>query len=314
MTKLSSSIILAIFCASASYLSAQSTVSTPIVGFEKRNFAVGTTGLGAGFVKPAAFSGTATSVSAGTITVTGANFGNFAPSGGLPAYYAEITSGSMAGYILDITSNTSSVLTVSGDLSGILGTTPTIVVRPHLKASDIFAGNSSLADYADTVVVYHADGTSSSVLRDSSSSTGWVDPNTFAEADLVVYPGQGFLLNTSGSGQVTVSGQVKTTPTVVPLYAGVVNLVTAGNPSSNPALQTSQLGQNMADYVDTVATYSTSGDFNQTATYLWGGSADGFIDPDTFSPVSGVTIPGTGAFIVSVQTDTTWKALPAVNP
>ena len=314
MTKQSCSVIWAIFCAFASYLSAQSTVSTPIVGFEKRNFAVGTTGLGAGFVKPSTFSGVASSVSASTITVTGANFGNLAPSGGLPAYYAEITSGDMAGYILDITSNTSSVLTVDGELSGILGTTPTIVIRPHLKVSDIFAGNSSLADYADTVVVYHADGTSSSALRDSTSSTGWVDPNTFAEADLVVYPGQGFLLNSSGSGQVTVSGQVKTTPTVIPLYAGVVNLVTAGNPSSNPVLQTSQLGQNMADYVDTVATYSTSGDFNQTATYLWGGSADGFINPDTFSPVSGVTLPGTGAFIVSVQTDTTWKALPAVNP
>ena len=307
-------VALGIVCALTTNLGAQSTVSTPIVGFEKRNFAVGTTGLGAGFVKPAVFSGTASSISATTITVTGANFGNLAPSNGLPVYYAEITSGTMEGYVLDVSSNTSSALTLDGDLSGILGTTPTIVVRAHVKVSDIFAGNSALADYADTVVVYHPDGTSSSVLRDSSSSTGWVDPNTFAEADLVVYPGQGFLLNSSGSGDVTVSGHVKTTPTVVPLYAGVVNLVTAGNPSSNPSIQTSQLGQNMVDYVDTVATYSDAGDFSQTATYLWGGTSDGFINPDTFSPVSGVSLPGTGAFIVSVQADTIWKALPAVNP
>ena len=307
-------VALGIVSALTTNLGAQSTVSTPIVGFEKRNFAVGTTGLGAGFVKPAVFSGTASSISATTITVTGANFGNLAPSNGLPVYYAEITSGTMEGYVLDVSSNTSSVLTLDGDLSGIHGTTPTIVVRAHIKVSDIFAGNSALADYADTVVVYHPDGTSSSVLRDSSSSTGWVDPNTFAEADLVVYPGQGFLLNSSGSGDVTVSGHVKTTPTVVPLYAGVVNLVTAGNPSLNPSIQTSQLGQNMVDYVDTVATYSDAGDFSQTATYLWGGTSDGFINPDTFSPVSGVSLPGTGAFIVSVQADTIWKALPAVNP
>lgn len=293
---------------------AQSTVSTPIVGFEKRAFEVGTTGLGAGFVKPAVFVGTASSVGANTITVTGANFGNLGPSNGLVSYYAEITSGSMAGYVLDITSNTTTVLTVDGSLSSISATTPSITVRPHLKVSDIFAGNNSLADFADTVVVYHSDGSTSSVLRDSSSSTGWVDINTFAETDLVVYPGQGFLLNSSGSGQVTVSGQVKTTPTVIPLYAGVVNLVSPGNPSGNPALQASQLGQNMSDFVDTVATFSTNGAFSQTATYLWGGSTDGFIDINTFNPVSGVTLPGTGTFLVSVQNDTTWKALPPINP
>jgi len=314
MTKSVAAIGLVLICGMASWSKAQSTVSTPIVGFQKTSFAVGTTGLGTGFVKPAVYSGAATSVTANTITLSGANLGNLGPSNGLTAYYAEITSGSMQGFVLDIVSNTSSVLTVDGNLSGILGTTPSITVRPHLKVSDIFAGNSSLADYADTVVVYHSDGTTSSVLRDSSSSTGWVDPNTFAAADLVIYPGQGFLLNSAGSGQVTVSGQVKTTPTVIPLYAGVVNLVTVDNPSNNPSLQTSGLGQNMADYVDTVATFSTDGQFSQTATYLWGGSADGFINPDTFGPVSGVNLPGTGAFLVSVQGDTTWKASSPVNP
>ena len=109
---------------------AQSTVSTPIVGFQKTSFSVGTTGLGSGFVKPATYSGVASSVSASTITFSGANLGNLGPSNGLTAYYAEITTGAMQGYVLDIVSNTASVLTVDGNLSGILGTT--LTERPLL--------------------------------------------------------------------------------------------------------------------------------------------------------------------------------------
>lgn len=292
---------------------AQTTVSTPIVGFEKKTFAAGTSGLGSGFVKPSIYSGVASSVSATSITVAGANFSGLGPTGGLPAYYIEITSGALSGYILDITSNTATVLNIDGNLASIANTTPTFIVRPHVKVSDIFNGNTSLTDYADTVSVFNDDGSSSQVLRDSSSATGWVDLNTFAAADLVVYPGQGFLLNSTSSGSVTISGQIKTTSTVVPLYAGKVNLVTPGNPSANPGLQTSQLGLNLSDYNDTVATFSSDGGFSQTANYLWGGVTDGFINPDTFAPVSGVNLPGTGAVVVSVNADTIWKVLPPVT-
>jgi hypothetical protein len=53
--------------------------------------------------------------------------------------------------------------------------------------------------------------------------------------------------------------------------------------------------------------FLNDGSFVQNKVVLWAGSADKFIDPDSFSTVSGVSIPGTGAVLVSVSGDTTWK-------
>lgn len=290
------------------------TVSTPVVGFTKSNFASGTTGLGVGFIKSDVYSGVASSVTATTLTASAASFGSFGPVGGLPSHYVEIKSGPLQGLVADIVSNTGTVLTVDGNLASIAGSTPSFSVRPHQKVSNLFAGNSSLSDYVDTVTLYNSDGTSTALLRDSSSATGWVDPVSFAVADAIVYPGQAFLLNAAGSGNVTFSGVVKTTPTLIPLYANGVNYVTAGNPGSNPALQSSGIGTNLAGYVDTVATFRTDGSFGENSNFLWAGGTDGFIDPVTFSPVTGATLPGTGAILVNVSADANWKAPAPYTP
>lgn len=295
-------------------LQAQSTVSTPIVGFEKKSFPGGTTGLGLGFVKPAVYSGQATSLSSNSVTTTGASFGSLGLANGLPTHYVEITSGGLAGYVADIVSNTGTTLSLNANLSPILGTSPNYTIRPHTKISDVFKDNTTLSDYVDTATVYNSNGSVTSLLRDSSAVTGWVNPDSFAAADFVIYPGQAVVLSVSGSGNVTVSGQVKTTPTIIPLYASSLNFVSIGNPSANPSLQNSGLGTSMTDFVDTVANLSNDGSFSQTAVYLWGGATDGFINPDSFAPVSGVTMPGTGAVLVSVSADTTWVAPAPVSP
>jgi FlaG/FlaF family flagellin (archaellin) len=295
-------------------LQSQTTVSTPVVGFSKSSFSSGTTGLGVGFIKPDVYTGVASAVSASTLSVTGASFGSYGPVGGLPVYYIEIKSGPLVGYVADIVSNTGTTLTLAANLASISGTTPSFTIRPHQKVSNLFAGNSSLSDYVDTVILYNADGSSTSLLRDSSSATGWVDPVAFTAADAIVYPGQAFLLNAAGSGAVTFTGVVKTTPTLIPLYANAVNFVTAGNPSVNPALQTSGIGNNLAGYVDTVATFLTDGSFGEGSNFLWAGAPDGFIDPVSFSAVTGANLPGTGAILVNVSADTTWKAPAPYTP
>ena len=280
-----------------------------VVGYSKSSFPAGTSGHGVGFVKPAVFTGSATKLSNTSISATGLSVANnsLGPVGGLPTHYVEITSGTNEGLNADIVSNTGTTVVVDADLSNV-GSTENIVIRPHVKASDVFAGNTSLGDYSDTLLVYNSDGTTFSLLRDSSSSTGWIDPNTFSSADVVIYPGQGFLLNASSPGNFTFSGTVKSTATVVPLYASSVNLVSAGNPSGNPDIQTSGLGANLSAYADTVGTFTTDGSFVQNATYLWAGAPDNFIDPNLFSTVSGVSLPGAQAILVGVSTDTTWKA------
>jgi len=286
-----------------------------VVGYSKSSFPSGTSGHGVGFVKPAIFTGSATKLSTTSISISGlaAVNGSLAPYGGLATHYVEITSGANEGFNADVLSNTGTTVVLDADLSNV-GSTENIVIRPHVKASDVFAGNTSLGDFSDTLLVYNSDGTTFSLLRDSSSPTGWIDPNTFASADTVIYPGQGFLLNASASGNFTFSGTVKKTATVVPLYASSVNLVSAGNPSGNPDIQTSGLGTNLSAYADTVGTFTSDGSFVQDATYLWAGAPDNFIDPNLFSTVSGVTLPGVQAILVGVSSDTTWKAPAPYTP
>ena len=279
-----------------------------VVGYSKASFSAGTTGQSVGFVKAAVFTGSASKLSNSSFSASGLTVANnsLAPVGGLPTHYVEITSGANEGLNADILSNTATTVVVDGNLANV-GSTEQIVIRPHVKASDIFAGNTALADFTDTLQVFNADGSSTSLLRDSSQPSGWVDISTFAEADVVIYPGQAFLLSTSGAGQYTFQGVVKSNATIVPLYAASLNYVSPANPSANPDIQTSNLGANLGEYVDTVGTFSTDGNFIQNRVVLWAGATDKFIDVDTFSTASGVNIPGGGAVLVSVAADTTWK-------
>ena len=297
------------------FLNAQ-TVSTPIVGFEKKSFPSGTTGHGVGFVKAAAFQGTATSVTANSLAVTGASFtaNQFAPVSGLPSYYIQITSGSQTGLVVDILGNTSTVLDVAaGDLANVSGT-PNFVIRPHLKVSSLFQGNGDLMDYTDTVTIYNSDGTVSTLLRDSTSSTGWLDSTTFNASDCVIYPGQGFLLSTSGTGSFTSTGIVNPTQTIVPIYAGFVNLVSLSNPSNGKNIQSINLGANLIDYTDTVGLFSSDGSLNQDTSLIWAGASDGFLDATSFTPAAGVDAGGTSAIIVNASSDTTWVQSSPLSP
>ena len=300
---------------SSFFLNAQ-TVSTPIVGFEKKTFPSGTTGHGVGFVKTAAFQGIATSVTANSLAVTGASFtaNQFAPVSGLPSYYIQITSGPQTGLVVDILGNTSTVLDVAaGDLANVSGT-PNFVIRPHLKVSSLFQGNGDLMDYTDTVTIYNSDGTVSTLLRDSTSSTGWLDSTTFNASDCVIYPGQGFLLSTSGTGSFTSTGIVNPTQTIVPIYAGFVNLVSLSNPSNGKNIQSINLGANLIDYTDTVGLFSSDGSLNQDTSLIWAGASDGFLDATSFTPAVGVDAGGTSAIIVNASSDTTWVQSSPLSP
>jgi hypothetical protein len=285
------------------------TVSTPIVGFEKRNFVSGTTGHGVGFVLSSKFQGTASSVTSNSLSVSSPSFtaSQFALSGGLPTHYIQITSGAQSGLVVDIIGNTTSSLTVgSGDLA--FSGTPNFVIRPHVLASTLFKENTSLADDSDTLTLFNSDGSTTTLAWSSASSTGWIDPVSLDPVDAVIYPGQGFLLNTSGSGNFTASGVVNPSSTIVPLYAGKVNLVSLSNPSSAKDLQSINLGANLEAENDTIGTFSADGYLSQDSAYTWNGSnGGGFVDPNSLVPASGVNVGGTSVLIVNSTFDTSWS-------
>ena len=293
---------------------AQSTVSTPIVGFNTLSFPSGNSTHAATFVKGNVFQGAATSKTTSALNVSSASFGSLGPVGGLPTHYVKITSGAMEGYVLDILSNTSTSVTVDGSLA-TAEATPSFVIRSHVKASDLFAGNSSLSAGLDTLTVFNADGTSSVLLWvGTDSATGWVDPVTEAAVDAVIYPGQGFVLTAASSGSFRFQGTVENTPTVVPMFPGAVNLVTLGSPSTgSKALQTSGLGNNMSSGLDTVEFWSQDGSLASTAVYLWAGSETGFVNSVTEEPAT-TNIGASQVLNVTVTDPTTWKATSPLSP
>ena len=287
-----------------------------IVGYYKKTFPAGGSLQSVALLKPVTFQGAATSISSAVLTSTGANWtaNAFAPVNGLPAYYVEITSGPREGYLYDVVSNTANTVTVDDTSIAAAGSTPNFIIRAHTKLSDALRGATNLVDYADQVTVYNGDGSVVSFLRDSSTTSGWVDATSFSESDAVIYPSQGYVLTTSSSGDYTVSGTLKNSKTVVPLFAGQVNIVSLANPGGvSRSIQNINLGAGLVDYADQVATYLDDGSLGTSNALLYGGVADGFLDATSFSPVAGVNVNGAESVIVSVGSPTTWVLNPPLS-
>lgn len=292
------------------------TVSTPIVGFYKKTFPAGGSLQTSALIKAASFQGTASAVSGVTLTATGASWisNQFSPVNGFPAYYVEITTGALAGYLFDVISNSANTITVDAQSLSSAGVNPGFIVRAHRKISEVFNSATNLNDYQDQVTIYNSDGTTTTLLRDSSSGSGWIDATTFSESDPILYPAQGFVLTTQASGVMTLTGQVNPNPTVVPLYANQPNIVSLANPSGVlKNIQNINLGTNLSDFNDQVATYSQDGSLAQSATLLWAGATDGFYDATTFSPAVDVTITGAEPVIVTPVTSTVWNLASPLN-
>jgi hypothetical protein len=180
--------------------------------------------------------------------------------------------------------------------------------------SDLFSSSSGLTDGLDTITVFNPDGTSSILLRAAAdSSSGWVNPIDESVANAVIYPGQGFYITAATSGNFTSSGQVETTQTVVPLYAGAINLVSRASPSgSGVQLGSLGLGSGLSPALDTVEFVSNDGNLSSTAVYLWAG-ADGFVNAVDESPAN-QNVAGGEVMNVTVANSTRWIAPAPYTP
>jgi len=258
----------------AQVASAQTSSSTPVIGYYKFDVPAGTSAWTCGCVTKKDFQGAATSMVAGTnsiINQTGASW----TVNQFDAHYIEILSGANAGLVLDIVSNTASTVTVEGDVTSLgLGGTETYCIRKHATLSTVFANGAGLAPVDDTVEVFDDAGGSVLAVYDGAQ---WVDGVDFVTpVDPIIYPGQGFKVLSLGGATVTFGGNevsyVKTGPTKVNVYSGVVNLVGVLNPlvSTTPALPVDQatMGQlgfsSLAPVDDLITVFSTDGNLLET--------------------------------------------------
>lgn len=204
----------------AGSLFAQTTVSTPIVGFQKTSLAQGYNSLGFPLVSaPILSTTTAASVSGSSISLN-SPVPNTASSNS--AYYLEVTSGLREGERVDVTvtPGSSAVVIVTGaanNTSNLVGLSSgtSVVIRKHITLADV--GNAvspaltknddpSLADrvyvFAGGVFVYYYQG----------SDGVWVENGGLDDiSGLQINPGSGVLIYKAGSSptSITMTGSVR---------------------------------------------------------------------------------------------------------
>ncbi len=301
----------------AQVASAQTSSSTPIIGYYKVDVPTGKSIWNCAFVTKKEFQGAATSSApsgANTeITQTGATW----TPGAFNLHYVELLSGATAGLVLDVVGNTATTVTVAGNVAIPAGTT--YCIRKHTTMGSIFK-TAGLGPFEDEVLIFDDNGVAHKYLFDDTpGGEQMVDANDFSNKDNdIVYPGQAFVLTIGPAKTLTFGGNevsyVKTGPTRIPLYQNISNLVGLMDPvvASNPLVSTAAnerhtigsvgLTDSQLDaFQDEIQTFGlTAGNFGRTGLFYFDDTPPGFIVNSTdFSDVSNtVSIANGTGFVV----------------
>jgi hypothetical protein len=298
----------------------------PVIGYYRFDVPSGTSAWTCGFVAKDEYQSSMTEralVSAGnpaakpavpprsSITVAGSPWS----ANTFNSHYAEIVSGPQAGLILDIVGNTASQLTVLGDLTSsplqITGN-EAFVIRKHATMATIFVDGGGLTPGSDTVTLSTQFGTTTFVFNGSN----WEDADLNDVSEEIIYPGQGFLIYNGGPpDMVTFGGKeiayVKTTPTKIPLFPGVANLVGLPSPlvtteATDPLYSTGGMNvlgdlgfvSSLLAGTDTLDLRSLAGDFASVGTFQSNG---GNLEDAELSDGSSVRVRNGAAYILTVS-------------
>lgn len=306
------SVILAILVAAVMAGNAQTTVSSPVVGYSKISCTSGTVIVVPTFVKSDLYAGSSV-IAADGFGCTAFSAGVRSPNIGssYPKSYVEITSGAFEGYTFDIISNTATKLSAAGIPANLVGQTVTIAVRDHLTLDDFVSGQTGLVDYDSGVSIYNPNGTTS--VRYFASPSWVADDFSTPAGDTVIYPGSGFTLS-SGGASFTFTGMVKATKTVVPLYTGAVNIVGPLNPSNAKYITQIGIASALDPYNDGINSFSTNGQMSINTTYYSDGADildSGFA---TLVPTVSDNVPVNQGFVVTVSQNRSWTYNSPLNP
>jgi len=220
-TKIASSVFaLLIFVGIQDSANSQSTVSTPIVGFNTTTIkGTGSSGQPsfASFVpvnlsKAPVLKGSATGAGT-TVTLSGASITtNLNPSAGYPSHYLLINTGTGAGLFSDITAYTGSSVTTVDDLSTHLSTPVTVSIIPHTKLSDVLGTGAGLliaggesVNVADNVQLVDSIGNMKVYYYKSGIGAGWKTSSNTDATGLVVYPNESILVYRKQTSNVSVT-------------------------------------------------------------------------------------------------------------
>jgi hypothetical protein len=261
-------------------LHAQNTATTTPVGYFTYEAKTGGNIIVPSLVEADAYSGQITAASANSITLPENSIvaGAYNAGSQFPTHYVEITSsGNNQGVTIDITSNTTSTVTLATNISSLaLAGNENIVIRKHVTIGSVMkVAEPSLSLYSDSITVIEPNGDNTTYYligpQQWSSDFATVDGS-----DRPIAPGNGFIFTTGADVPLAFSGTVKLTPTVVQINGGgVPNIVGPVNPLAGNSAPISTLGfQNMEPYSDSITAYPPGSLVTPLATYYADGAGN----------------------------------------
>lgn len=142
------------------------------------------------------------------------------------ATYLHVLDGDAIGFVDTIISTEGSAAELE---FGIVGLQPgdRISIRPHHTIDQLFEGQNPGNN--SSITLYNRDGSTTGLTY--FTGFGWYDSDFELAGDSAIFPGEGFVLNTSEPMRIVFNGSVSTHPLVVPVEGGKLALVGSLNPA-----------------------------------------------------------------------------------
>lgn len=241
----------------SSNLSAE-TVSTNPVGYVTVDLPAGASLVSVPLISRVQYVGAAGDVVGSVVSLSGLPDPVTIPS------YIHVLSGTAAGTTVSVLSSNSSSVTLEAEVVGLaLGDSLRIV--EHFTLADIAASSSAGIADGSVVTIYNSDASSDSYTVYSNT---WYDADFSVADDVIIFAGEGFVVNLQAATSLTFTGAVNTEPVNVEVTSGTFSLIGSVNPTApvGGASVGAALGSALADG-STLTVYSEDGLLTVEGTY-----------------------------------------------
>lgn len=228
-----------------------------------------------------------------------------------PLYYVEVTeSGSYEGMYFDVISNTASSITIktwtaATDPTQPIGANTTVILRKHMTIDDFFSdAESQFSAFTEVLKFILPDGGSITVFWDGAK---WTMDSVNDDGTMPIYPGQGFLVGFPVARTFNVIGEVKSTPTQVPVYPGSNNFVGTFSPIDESFNSLNTFAW-MDPFLDVFKLFAVDGSLATTGTFFSDGSK---VTSDGASDDGDEVLGAHSAFLLGTAFEGNWIIPPA---
>jgi hypothetical protein len=221
-----------------------------------------------------------------------------------PTHYADVVTGVHEGLLLDISSNSTTALTLNGAAPvAVRGTTLQVAIRQHVTLSKIVQGATGLSPDDDSVTIFNPQtGARTAVTYVGAPDVFQVGGNPAGH--FPIYPGTGVVFTTGAPVVLNFMGEVKPTKTMISLSSTGTNIVGPLNPASATPLFGSSLTGLLAPDDDSISVYSTNGTMAPTVY-----STDGTVIQKGGVSLTGASpdaLPLNSGAVITVSAPLTW--------